>query len=324
MGFLIFSLSRSVQNSRFREWSISFICLVSLATQVLADQLEPGADPWFASHIFVGMDGCLAARGGQRLEHGDSVFIFEAGKPVMTRRISYVISGDSAKQIFDERRFDGVYRDKALWNRIGCYWGLRSCQPPFSLARYETADSAKEGGLPLAIEGLPASALKVGGDGRPLDRQELGALEHRVTAFVPKEFSRGKVLRVGRRFGSGLGHDLMEVFLGRPFYDARGVGAPIDSIEICHLFMHNGRVLAVERYSRVSGQEEHVDVEPTQLDESNWFLGSVETLGFLSVDGGRTWDRISIDVGFEGISWAISRLTEGLPQLWEFSLYTSH
>lgn len=307
-----------------RAWGISFLCLISLASQVVADQLKPGTDPWFASHTFLGMDGCLAVHGGPRLDHGDSVFIFEAGKPVKTRRISYVISGDSAKQIFDERRFDGVYRDKALWNRIGCYWALRTYQPPFSLARYETADSADEGSISLAIEGMPASTVMVEGDGSLLDRQDLGALEHGITAFVPEEFSRSKVLRAGRRLGSGPGHDLLEVLLGRPFYNASGAGAPIDSIEICRLFMQNGRALAVERYSRVSGQEEHVDLEAPRLDESNWFQPRDVTLGFLSFDGGATWDRISIDVGFEGISWTISRLSEGLPQLWEFYLYTAH
>ena len=117
---------------------------------------------------------------------------------------------------------------------------------------------------------------------------------------------------------------VLPFFLGKPAENASGTGAPIDSIEICRLYLRHGRVLWVERFSRKSGREEHVDVEPPQLDEKNWYLTSEETLGFLSLDGGATWDRISVDVGFEGISWAISRLAQGVPRLWEFYIYTYH
>jgi hypothetical protein len=90
------------------------------------------------------------------------------------------------------------------------------------------------------------------------------------------------------------------------------------------VFLYRGRILASEEYFRASGAEEHVDVEPPQLNESNWFQTSVETLGFLSLDGGVTWYWLNADVGFEGIDWYITRLVKGLPQAWEFYLYTYH
>jgi len=271
------------------------------------------------------MGGCLAIRAGQRLGPGDSVLVFAAGKPERWMRISAVVIGDSAKRIFDQRGFDAVYSDHALWNRIGCCWGLgvRADPPALSIARYETPDSSGEE-LPLGIQGLPASAQSLGGDGRPVGPQELGAFERRIAASVPKAFARGKLLRVGRRYGADPDGGLIELLLGKPAENASGTGAPIDSIEICRLYLRQGRVLSVERFSRASGREEHVDVEPPQLDEKNWYLTAEETLGFLSLDGGATWDRISVDVGFEGISWAISRLAQGVPRLWEFYLYTYH
>lgn len=300
-------------------------CLIFLTTPVFAHQLEPGADPWLALHAFEGEDGCLAIREGQRLRAGDRILVFAAGKPARVRRVLYVLGGDSARRIFDKRGFQGVHADKELWNRIGCYWGLgvRGEPPAISIARFE-ADGAADAGLPLAIEGLPASARTLGGDGMPLNRRELGVLERRIWSIVPKAFSQGKLLQVGRRYVSGQDHELIELLVGKPAANTSGSGAPIDSIDICRIFLHNGRVLSVERFSRASGREEHVDLEPPQLDESNWALVSDETLGFLSLDGGVTWDRLSVDVGFEGISWTISRLAEGQRPRWNFYLYTQH
>ena len=280
------------------------------------------AEGWFALHTFVGGDGCLAVHEGQRLEQGDPVLVFEAGKPERAGRVSYVFNADSAKRIFRERGFNSVYSDTGLWNRIGCYWGFKGDPPPL-IARYEGSDIDAEGS-PLAIQGLPPSAQVLGGNGSSLGPSELDALDAQLAPSLPKAFAGGKVLRFGRRYGSGRGRELIEVFLGIPTYNTAGTGPQIDSIQVCRLFLHNGRVLALQRFSRASGREEHVDLEPPQLDKSNWFLTSEETLGYLSLDGGATWVRLSIDVGFEGINWAISRLEGSMPQVWSSYLYTPH
>lgn len=313
-----------------RAWCVLFLGLLVVAVRAPASQPEPDVDSWLASHAFVGLEGCLAVPGGARLEAGHRVLIFEAHKPARAGRVGYVVTSDSAKQVFEEggqssrRRFDEVYRNRALWNRIGCWWSLRDYDAPFSLAHYEMDDGTPGGGCPLAIHGAPDSALVAGGDGAPLGADELAALRERVMPFAPGGFSRSKLLLAGYRYRSGPRHELTELFLGKPAYNTRGVGAPIDSIEICRVFLDNARVLAVETFSRASGAEEHVDLEPPQLDENNWFLSTEETLGFLSVDDGGTWSRLSIDIGFEGISWRISRLSEGSPQGWGYYLYTAH
>lgn len=301
---------------------VQLICFTEpLASPVLSEEPEPNVDPWFAAHAFIGMGGCLAVREGQRLEQGGRVVVFTPAKPCRAARIAYGVSGDSMRQVFDERGFNGVYSDRALWNRIGCYWGLsdRGNSPPISISRYDESDSSVED-LPIAIDGLPASAIEVGADGIRLDRTELRTLKSKVAAWVPSAFSRGKVLRAGRRYGSGGSHELVEVFFGKPF----GTGTPFDSVQICRLFLHNGQVLCIDRFSRVSGQEERADTEPPNLDERNWFLLSEDTSGFLSLDAGRTWERLAVDNGFEGYLWSVSHLAKNMPRVWDFYLYQSH
>jgi hypothetical protein len=254
---------------------------------------------------------------------GDSILVFVAGQPARTGRVSFRVDGDSAQRVFDGRGFEGVYSDAALRDSIGCYWYLRDADRLRSLARYEPAKSTDED-LPLAIEGLPSSARVLGGYGVPLDQEELDGLLGRIAKSVPPAFSRSRILRVGNRYGSREGEELVELFLGKPAYRTRGAAAPIDSVEICHLFLREGRVLATERFSRISGREEHADAEPPQLDLGNWFQYPVETVGYLSLDCGATWDRLSVNPGFEGIHWAIWRIDQGLPLLWDSYVYTRH
>ncbi len=91
-----------------------------LAGPAMAEDPNSGADPWFRIHVFTGSDGCLAVQEGQSLAPGDSVQVFEKGKPVSTRHIAYLINSDRAEQVYKERRFDGVYKDSALRDSFGC------------------------------------------------------------------------------------------------------------------------------------------------------------------------------------------------------------
>jgi len=81
-----------------------------------------------------------------------------------------------------------------------------------------------------------------------------------------------------RRFESGPAHRLVELFLGKPFGGAQGQESPIDSIQIGRFFLHNEKVLSLEQFSRVTGQEELVDIEPPQLTTDNRFDNWDDTL----------------------------------------------
>lgn len=293
-------------------------CLFCLTDPASAGGPDSGEDPWFRAHVFTGSGGCLAVQDGQSLEQGDTIQVFEKGKPVSTRRVAYLISSERAEQVYKEWRFDGVYKNSALRDSFGCYWGMRS-DPPRWIARCE--DAQDQGlGLPVAIRDLPAGSLMIGGDGKVLSPQEVLQESHQLTASTPKEFQESRILRAGRRYTSRPGNGITEILLGRPF----GAAAPFDSIQILTLFVHNKRVLAAKRFSRVTGVEERVDSEAPALDEKNWFELQEETMGFFSVDTGSTWNRVSVDIGFEGIVWSIRALSDGSPELWGRDLYTAH
>ena len=117
---------------------------------------------------------------------------------------------------------------------------------------------------------------------------------------------------------------MLEVYLGRPFYNEGHGEAPIDSIHILCIYLYKGKELSSNAEVRVSGEEEHVDLEPPQLNGENWFRTSIETLGFISLDEGKSWLCIDRDTGFEGIDWRVWRLSEPSRLLWDCYLYTAH
>jgi hypothetical protein len=122
---------------------------------------------------------------------------------VSTRRIAYLISSDRAEQVYKERRFDGVYKDSALRDSFGCYWGTRS-EPPRWIARCE--DGRNQGlGLPVAIKDLPEDVLTIGGDGQPMTTPDLDGMSQQLSASIPDDFKKvrgssgGPAVQVGSR-----------------------------------------------------------------------------------------------------------------------------
>jgi hypothetical protein len=294
------------------------------AEHASAGEPPPGAPAWLAGHVFDGQDGCLAVRKDQKLRSGDEVLVFASGEKPVGRKIEYVIAGDSLRTVFRARHYDGVYADKDLWSRIGCYWGLGMLDDPpaESIARYEP--EREESPDVLAITGLPRSVRVVGGDGNRLGPQELEHLRRSCAHFLPSGFSKSNLLLAGYRFVS-IPHDtLFELFVGKPFGGAQSPNAVMDSVQVCRLFLANEKVLCLQPFSRVSGQEERVETEAPQLTQANWFENLDDTIGFVSFDDGATWSRLSVNGGFEGLDWAITKLTSGMPRLWSFYLYTRH
>jgi hypothetical protein len=287
----------------------------------LATEKEAPPDPWLTANVFVGYDGCLAMWGAQELALGESLLLFEEGRPLRMAHVFDRFSGERANEIFERRRFQGVYRDSALWDSIGCYWGIRAAQPA-AVARW--APDGREDGLHLAIRGLPREARVAGGAGRWLRASELSRLVDGNRSKIPSKFTHSSVLRAGVRFPSGGGPELTRLFLGRAFFRSAGTGAPIDSVQICTVYLAGDRVLATSEFSRISGEMERAETEPPQLDRKNWYDVQSQTIGFMSIDGGATWRHVTVDVGFEGIWWAIWELSADMPLLWDRYVYTIH
>lgn len=96
----------------------------------------------------------------------------------------------------------------------------------------------------------------------------------------------------------------------------------VESVEICRFFLNKNRVLKAEKISRSTGVDERVDT-PTDLDTDNWANTTDNTIGFISLNDGKDWDVLRVDVGFEGIKYSIQRLDDSVVH-YDRSLYTYH
>jgi len=299
---------------------------LAIFTPSIARAAQPpteGTVAWFTFHAFAGRNPCLLVRELQHLHFGDSLTVFAIRSPARTRRVETLFDPAGPKRIFDTRGFQGVYHDRELWKTIGCFWSLGQPLPPVAteLARLDESDTLDH--AVLAIDGLPSRALRIGGQSTPLGASELRAIEQRFRSQLSKDFSQGKVLRAGRRYRTKSSGELIEMFLGKSFESPADSGPPIDSIRISRLFVRGERLIAVHTFSRASGVAEHVELEPPRLDETNWYVTSDQTLGFLSFDSGHSWFRLCVDTGFEGLDWRIWRLGDPSPT-WSFYLDTPH
>jgi hypothetical protein len=302
---------------------VVWVLFVVLARPAMCRAQEDAVkDPWLAENVFTGIEGCLSVGKGQRLEAGERVLVFEPGAPAAFVAISRLIPTASARRIFEERGYRGVYQDSVLRDSVGCSRNFTFEEAAW-IARLEAG-----GGLPVAIRALPRDAWIAGGMGHVLSPADLARVVEEIGARVSPKFTAPGVLRVGYRFPSPGGHDITRLFLGRAFYrkGAQTPGAPaaIDSIQICEAFLHRGRLLGTEEYSRISGEMERAETEPPELDTRNWHDVQSQTMGFFSLDAGITWRHVMVDVGFEGIYWAISGLAGKVSLLWDSYLYTAH
>jgi hypothetical protein len=71
--------------------------------------------------------------------------------------------------------------------------------------------------------------------------------------------------------------------------------------------------------------EERAETTAPDLTYANWSRSQTEhTVAFISRDAGHSWERLSTDVGFEGIHWIVQSLRAGLPEVFHRWLYTPH
>lgn len=68
--------------------------------------------------------------------------------------------------------------------------------------------------------------------------------------------------------------------------------------------------------------EERVETAP-DLNTDNWADTTNSAIGFISLNEGKDWDGLFVDVGWEGIGYSIERLN-GSVELFNYSLYTYH
>ncbi len=308
----------------------------------------------YGENTFIAADNCLGIYPGPSLTPGEKVWIFSTGMSPRLGSVDHIISAAEAKKRFDGLGFDKVWADKKLWVEIGCIYPFRGDMPE-SVAR--VGPDPEDGAVGFAIRGLPAEALIAGGKGESVpmslkDNPYVDAVQPLVTTAC---YAPDSLVRV-RRFPIREGRTIVQLDIGKikevsaeakkrkieeemqraesgyakwawPEYKKKTLEKLerkvfVESVEICRFFLDEKRVLKAEKISRRTGEEERVDT-PVDLDGGNWAETTNSAIGFISLDEGKNWDVLLVDVGFEGINYAIQRL-DGSAVYYRRSLYTDH
>jgi hypothetical protein len=171
----------------------------------------------------------------------------------------------------------------------------------------------------------PSRAIILGGAPVALGVQERRRLVKGIRSSLPGNWRVEHTVVRAYRYGPASGHAIDELYVGLPTLNPPGTSPPIKRISIRRFFLIDGRLAASEGYERESGVEERVDSGPPELTCENWSRSETEeTVAFVSRDEGHSWERLSTNVGFEGIHWIVQSLREGLPELFHRWLYTHH
>lgn len=171
----------------------------------------------------------------------------------------------------------------------------------------------------------PSGGIILGGAPTALGAHERRRLADGIRSSLPRNWRGDRTLVRAYRYGPASGHAIDELYVGLPTLNPAGTSPPIKRISIHRFFLIDGRLAASEAYERESGVEERADTGAPELTYENWSRSETEqTVAFISRDEGQSWERLSTNVGFEGIHWVVQALREGLPELFHRWLYTFH
>ena len=337
-----------MNKQQYFKFCASLIFLASLSAQA-------GVDFSYEKNTFINYNNCLGIYPGTSLGLDEKIMLFSLDQSPMIGKIVHVIQATEAGKRFDALGFKKIKDDKRLWAEIGCAHSFRGDMPEL-LARIspEPEDSSNLG---FAIRGLPAGAWISEGAGNSIsmgvkDNPYVSLVRHLVTdtCYAPDSLIRikkfpirkgraiiqldiGKVKKAGpkkrkqkieeemRRVEEGYAQwawpeykkKTMEEWARKDF---------VESVEICRFFLDEKRVLKQEKISRSTGAEERAETE-TDLNTDNWADTTDSAIGFISLNEGKGWDVLLVDVGWEGINYSIQRLNGSVVH-YDRSLYTYH
>ena len=330
---------------RFFAFCVSIVCVASAPVRAAGEFS-------YDKNTFINYWSCLGIYPGTSLGLQENVWIFSLDQTPVLAKVSQVFPGKEAKRLFEDHA--KVRDGKQFAAETGCARSFFS-DIPESLAKVtpEPGDSD----IGFAIRGLPASVWISQDKGNSVemsakDNPYVESVQNLVTNAC---YAPDSLVRV-RRFPIRQGREIVQLDIGKPkIYSPtkrkqiieekmREVEANyakwawpeekkrrleelernnyVESVEICRFFLDGKRVLKSEKISRSTGVDERVDT-PTELDADNWADTSGSAIGFISLNEGKDWDALFVDVGFEGINYTIERLNNSTVQ-YSRSLYTSH
>lgn len=310
----------------------------------------------YNKNTFINYWSCLGIYPGTTLGDGEKVWTFSMEQSLSIGKVVHVIPAAEAKKKFDALGFNKAYDDKPLWAEIGCAHSYRG-DMPVSLARVnpEPKDSSSIG---FAIRGLPEGAWIAGGksDSVALDVKNnpyMESVRHLVTdaCFAPDSLIRVKQFPIKKEGSAIIQLDIGKVKKVSPEKRRQKIEEEmqriesvyakwawpeykkkelekwerkdfVESAEICRFYLNKNRVLKAEKFSRSTGVDERVDT-PTDLNTDNWADTLTSAVGFISLNEGKDWDVLFVNVGFEGINYYIEQFKGSVVHYNRF-LYTYH
>lgn len=309
----------------------------------------------YEKNTFINYWSCLGVYPGTSLALDEKVWMFSKDMAPTLGKVVHVIPATEAQKKFDSLGFDKVSKDKSLWAEIGCVHRYRG-DMPISLARV-TPEPKESGSLGFAIRGLPEGAwiAEGKGDSVSMDANDNPYVEAVRPLLTDTCYAADSLVRV-RQFPVRNGRAIIQLDVGKamkvspekrkqnleeemrrvervfakwawPEFKKRTLEEWekkdfLESVEICRFYLDDKRVLKAEKISRRTGVEERVETAP-DLNTENWADTTDSAIGFISLNEGKDWDGLFVDVGWEGIGYSIEQLN-GSVELFNFSLYTYH
>lgn len=332
-------------------------CLGFTASIVFIASMPAHADTGFSyeENTFIYYFSCLGIYPGSSLGLREKVWLFTMDQSPIDGKIVHVIQAAEAEQRFNALGFDKVYRDKPLWAEIGCTHPFRGDMPE-SLARV-APEPKNSGNLGIAVRGLPAGAWVSEGKGKSsaMDAKDNPYVGLVRPLFTDACYAADSLIRI-KEFPIGKGHSIVQLDIGKgkkvgpekrkqkieeelkvvervyakwawPEYKKKTLEKWerkdfLESVEICRFFLYGERVLKETRISRKTDVDERVDTAP-DLNTDNWADTTDTAIGFISLNEGKDWDVLLVDVGWEGINYSVRQLN-GPAVHYDRYLYTYH
>jgi hypothetical protein len=334
---------------RYFAFCVSIIFIASVPAQA---EVEFSYD----KNTFINYWSCLGIYPGTSLGLGETVWIFSMDQPPMIGKVVHVIQAAEAQKKFDALGVNKASQDKPLWAEIGCAFQFRGDMPE-SLARV-APEPKNSDALGFAIRDLPEDAWIAGGksDSVALDVKDNPFVESVRNQVTDDCFASDSLIRIKQFPIKNKGSAIIQLDVGKvkklsPEKRRQKIEEKmrraekqyykwawpeqkkktleklekkdyVESVEICRFFLDEKRVLKEEKISRSTGVDERVETAP-DLNTDNWANTTDSAIGFISLNEGKDWDVLLVDVGWEGINYSIQRLNDSVVH-YSRSLYTYH
>ncbi len=274
--------------------------------------LDKFKNNWNENLFFGRKDGVLVKK-GVKLNINEKLIVLARNKNVQHLSVKDKFKINYAKGLFDTEGFSKIYKNKKLYNRIGCYWGLRGAQREyFEIAKFP--EQSFDYGI--AIRNIPHKNSVICNSNHDIKESEIQQYLKLVNINDSKD-----LLLIGKKYIGNKIHKIVELSVGSPLYGGKH---KIKSIIIKKFIIYKDKILEQFEFSRDRDKQEHVDTAPPELTIKNWWDTSVKTLGYISVNNGETWDVFCIDFGFEGIGYVVREIGSNKITKFDYYLYTPH